>query len=447
MKFSEPQSILGPVARPSAAQFQLDTMVERLRSIEVAVRTEDEAVELIRAIGAGMRLLDGLNLQVSRQLDQIRANGGSLSAEDALATAGRLSHGAARRASRRAQLAAVLPRLGEAGDSGQATAENLDSVASARYKLRHNAQWVAAFDRMDATLARRASMMRPARFRQWLGRIVTMLSDDGSTDLASERGRNRFRMGRDQNGRLRGSFDLDALAGEELRGLVRAKARSLANQKKSVGEQVRYGEGLDAEAFMDLIGSRAILGRPSITAVVDLQTMQTGLHPASVKRTVDGLELPLDLVQRYLCDSWIRHVALDQGGVALAVGRSYRTATDAQRAALGVMYSSCAFCDTPFSDCEMHHIVPWESGGLTDLSNLVPLCTTHHHKVHEGRWSLRLTSNRTLLLSKPTGELWLVVPLPTAARAQLRDRIAAKRAAATAAGPPPRPKRRRSKIE
>ncbi|MFN8026801.1 MAG: HNH endonuclease signature motif containing protein [Acidimicrobiia bacterium] len=33
----------------------------------------------------------------------------------------------------------------------------------------------------------------------------------------------------------------------------------------------------------------------------------------------------------------------------------------------------------------MHHLVPWEEGGPTDLHNLVLLCRRQHHvMVHEG---------------------------------------------------------------
>ncbi len=40
--------------------------------------------------------------------------------------------------------------------------------------------------------------------------------------------------------------------------------------------------------------------------------------------------------------------------------------------------------------CEPHHIEYWENGGRTDLSNLVPLCSRHHHAAHEGGWKLKL---------------------------------------------------------
>ena len=43
-----------------------------------------------------------------------------------------------------------------------------------------------------------------------------------------------------------------------------------------------------------------------------------------------------------------------------------------------------------FAHCEPHHIEYWENGGHTDLNNLVPLCSRHHHAAHEGGWKLHL---------------------------------------------------------
>ena len=43
----------------------------------------------------------------------------------------------------------------------------------------------------------------------------------------------------------------------------------------------------------------------------------------------------------------------------------------------------------------MHHIDYWAisdsgGGGSTDLNNMVPLCSRHHHAAHEGGWKLKL---------------------------------------------------------
>jgi hypothetical protein len=70
------------------------------------------------------------------------------------------------------------------------------------------------------------------------------------------------------------------------------------------------------------------------------------------------------------------------------------------------MYRSCAIdgCDQHFDRCHIHHLVEWDDLGLTDLDNLVPLCSFHHHRAHEGRWQLQLDpSTRQLTVRLPDG--------------------------------------------
>jgi Domain of unknown function (DUF222)/HNH endonuclease len=70
----------------------------------------------------------------------------------------------------------------------------------------------------------------------------------------------------------------------------------------------------------------------------------------------------------------------------LEVGRATRVVSPAQRTALGVRDGGCVVpgCDRPPGWCEAHHLRHWLHGGPTDLDNLVLLCWTHHHAVHEG---------------------------------------------------------------
>ncbi len=69
------------------------------------------------------------------------------------------------------------------------------------------------------------------------------------------------------------------------------------------------------------------------------------------------------------------------------------------------MYRTCAIgdCDVPFEHCEIHHITPWELGGLTDLANLIPTCARHHHQIHDLAWVLDLTPQRVLTVRQPDG--------------------------------------------
>ncbi len=85
------------------------------------------------------------------------------------------------------------------------------------------------------------------------------------------------------------------------------------------------------------------------------------------------------------------------------------------------MYPTCAICDVRFDHCEIHHIIEWETDGPTDLNNLIPLCTVHHHRVHDDGWRIVLDPERMLTVIKPDGHTWKTIPLPTAHPARARN--------------------------
>ncbi|MGB7981984.1 MAG: HNH endonuclease signature motif containing protein [Candidatus Nanopelagicales bacterium] len=74
----------------------------------------------------------------------------------------------------------------------------------------------------------------------------------------------------------------------------------------------------------------------------------------------------------------------------LAVGRTTRTATNAQRRALATRDHGCIIpgCHAPPESCQTHHLHEWAFGGHSDLSNLVLLCWTHHRQVDLHMWTI-----------------------------------------------------------
>ncbi len=180
-------------------------------------------------------------------------------------------------------------------------------------------------------------------------------------------------------------------------------------------------EQLRADAFVDLVAGNGGGQRrpPGIAVLVDLETLRGGLHDRSVCETADGHDLPPAAVRRMACDAELIPVVLDGKGVTLDVGRAQRMATPAQRVALRAMYRSCAHphCTVRFADCEIHHVIEWHPDGRTDLANLLPLCSQHHHLVHEGGWALTLHPDRTVHLRRPDGTTAFNAPT-TIARAR-----------------------------
>ena len=76
--------------------------------------------------------------------------------------------------------------------------------------------------------------------------------------------------------------------------------------------------------------------------------------------------------------------------IPLAVGRTSRTATPAQRRALAVRDRGCAIpgCGIPAEACQVHHLVEWADGGGTNVDNLVSLCWAHHRQVDLRMWTI-----------------------------------------------------------
>jgi len=79
------------------------------------------------------------------------------------------------------------------------------------------------------------------------------------------------------------------------------------------------------------------------------------------------------------------------GFVPLAMGRTKRRATVSQWAALIARDRGCVRCGRTPRFCEAHHVLHWRHGGLTDVSNMVLLCSRCHHDLHHGRFTITMT--------------------------------------------------------
>ncbi|MDH5520862.1 MAG: HNH endonuclease, partial [Acidimicrobiia bacterium] len=206
----------------------------------------------------------------------------------------------------------------------------------------------------------------------------------------------------DRSGMGKISAEFDPERYESIVNAVEAHLTQLANQGG-----VTKTPNLAATAAHELLtgsSTRASV-RPHINVIVDWETFIRGSHEASVRETCAGHPLPSETISRLACDATVQRVVIDQRGLPINVGRRHRTATDAQWQAIRATYRTCASsrCDRPLGWCQIHHIDEWEDGGTTDLCNLIPLCGHHHHAVHEGQWTVKLTENRTLHIFRPDG--------------------------------------------
>jgi hypothetical protein len=106
---------------------------------------------------------------------------------------------------------------------------------------------------------------------------------------------------------------------------------------------------------------------------------------------------------RHACDSPLLGAVVDKHGKVLALGRTRRLVSKAQRRALMIRDKMCRYpgCHQT-RHLKVHHVVPWIMGGCTDLDNLILLCQWHHTVVHEGGVTITGAPDRWLF-RKPDG--------------------------------------------
>ncbi len=320
--------------------------------------------------------------------------------------------GTARRDANRVETAHHLSAFTEAVVEGRVGGDQLDSLARAARRLDDDQRQALNTPSLVSAAEDLSADEFDARVRQLAERAQ---ADHGLSEAVAARKNSQFRHWFDPRSRMgRFSGQLDPERYEILHAAIDAAVAELARESD---EQTAKDDNLAAEALVTLVsGERAVRsGRPEVTVIVDEQTLRSGPHLQSVHETGNGHRVPPEAVDRLMCDAQLRRVVLDGRGVPIDVGRRYRTATDAQWAAIKAMHSTCAWdgCDRPISWCQLHHIHEWEHGGATDLANLVPFCSRHHHQVHEGQWSIKLLGDRTLKTYRPDGSLWSATPTPT----------------------------------
>jgi hypothetical protein len=202
----------------------------------------------------------------------------------------------------------------------------------------------------------------------------------------------------DGRGYLKGSFDAEPTE-------VLATALRLAESgDHEVPLSQRQGQALVdiARFFLDHQGER--LGkrhRPHLNVVVDHDDLQA----RGPGRTLSGVPLPGSTIRKIACDANIHRVITDGLGSILDYGRSTRTIPPAVYTSLVLRDWGCRFpgCDRPAEWCDGHHVQHWEDGGPTNLSNLVLLCSKHHHVIHLSGWHLRLEPTGTVEVTDPNG--------------------------------------------
>lgn len=231
--------------------------------------------------------------------------------------------------------------------------------------------------------------------RQWLA-----LADEDGSERRTRRRFERRKLHLSQL--LDGNWKLDAILDAGDGAALHEAISSQVNEQHRLNDAAHTADPTltfdttapqaRADALAELIrrGTAAATGapRPSVSLIIDEHSLQPHGHAT----TRAGDFLPGPTVQRLLCDCDINTIIVNSLGMAVNLGRTARLVNPAQRRAIIARDRHCVFpgCDHPPTGCHVHHLQPWDNGGLTDIDNNYLLCGYHHHLVHEGGWTLTI---------------------------------------------------------
>jgi hypothetical protein len=194
------------------------------------------------------------------------------------------------------------------------------------------------------------------------------------------------------------------------------------------GDAERSPAAARGEALVEIC-RRALVGqtprpgrrqRPHINVTVDVIALGlAGITETGPGRLDDGTALDQAATRRLLCDADIhRHITAGRS-VILDHGTATRTITPGLFQALVLRDGGCRWpgCDRPHAWCEAHHVIHWLASGPTNPANLVLLCSRHHHLAHgqhghRAGWHLALSTDATLTVTSPEGQIHRSRPPP-----------------------------------
>ena len=317
-----------------------------------------------------------------------------------------------------------LPLLGAAFAAGAVSRAHVEVAARAlqgipkRLLRAVDEAGVSGAARVDAFLAEHCRRLAPDDVRVLVPHLLDVL-DPGGRDRFDPDAfeRRELRLHPDSTGMVVGSFQLDPEGGATVAAAVDHFGAPLP-VRQGVDEHgapvdlrdVRTKAQRQADALVAICAAALARARstgddgesqpagggraPAQVTVVATAEQLAALDggPAAGLATCDQLgPIPAPVLARLSCDGMLRRVLLAPSGAVLDVGRAVRCATPAQRKALAVRDGTCVVpgCRVPVSRCDIHHVISWAHGGLTDLANLAPLCGRHHSAVHAGVWQLQ----------------------------------------------------------
>jgi hypothetical protein len=374
---------------------QLREVVDALVNADVSAMSDAALAAEVLAMRREMDRLEGGFAQRVRAAHTrgVGASDGAASTAVWLRSEGRMREGDARAAIEAGEVSELLAETGGAWRAGEVSTAAFRTIAAARV-----AGHDETFVKCEALFLERARRHDLRSLRLAAAHFKRCAQADG-TEPSEHDGLHISRL---YNGRAAIRADVSDLAAETITTAVHAYADPPDDRFPKTTSR-RYAEALVriCEVALAQTGTPE-RARAQVSVVVDWTTL-IERQPGRLDGEFTGPIHPRD-VERLLCDCDISRIVTGPTGLPLDVGPLRRNPTPAMRRALVERDGGCRWpeCDRPAGFCDAHHVQPWQHGGETKLTNLVLLCSHHHHVAHAPGWATTFDGT-TFEVLRPTG--------------------------------------------
>ncbi len=332
---------------------------------------------------------DTVRRQIEAHLAGLLVRLGELAGDDTVEAVCQQFGLASRKAKRQAKTAKglrALPDVLDAARDGFITMDHAELIAASheRAPLRNGDGY---------ELVKLALTQSFDQFRRSLATMENQrMAADGMTRTERQHARRTAKVFDGDNDMVILHAELDTIAGQRVKTALSAMNTRLLHHDSTVGQE-RSFEQRNADALVALITQQP--GRPAeseggaecepnpqkttLVVTAEWDPIYGVLQDAEL---IDGTPIDIEELRRLACDADIIPTIFGTDGQPLYLGRTQRAPNQAQRMALFARDQACVDCGLAAQACDIHHILPWEHGGPTNIDNLVLLCPTCHRKTH-----------------------------------------------------------------
>ncbi len=384
-------------------------LVHQLAATDLSCASVECCTQVLQGLSRVVAWAEARKIAVVQRLAALGASSPAVFPENVVATATRVSLGQALQPFKRGATIDALPQFGVALADGAVSAAHVDVLVCAVDKLDGDDR--QRFLERGDFLAGVAQRSTPGEFARTVrSEVLRSQRGDGLERLRRQKQATYLKTWTDQASGmwcLHGEFDPET--GATLHNRLTRTIEKLFHTTtpdtapKDPIQKQHHLRALALVALTDGTGSTA--GGVDMSILIDATTLVNGPHDDTVIDCGLPIDLPIETIRRMACVAEITPIIVAADGVSLYLGTTTRLANRAQRRALRAMYRTCAVpgCCVTWDKLVIHHINWFRHGGPTDIDNLLPICTRHHHYAHEGRWQLSLDRNRNLTINLPDG--------------------------------------------